>query len=216
MKFTAFGRRSAVAAAITAACALAVPAVGAAQASAAPERAGARVATAAFLSASQLPPHDGGWVADSPAAGLPETPVFCFGEELPADGAWHREFRTDLDTGAVQVIVETGDAAEAAELADTLHEAAADCAADWLRENPGSAAAWDDYGTVSVRGTDGARIVGVHTAPPEAGMDVELFGIGRDGTRVTLVDWGQMGDLAHAPVADFRVTMRAALGKLAR
>ncbi|MGK5533553.1 hypothetical protein [Streptomyces sp. URMC 129] len=216
MKFTASGRRSAVAVAITAACAMAVPAVESAQAAPAAPAAEARVSTAAFLSAAQMPPHETGWVADRPVAGLPEWPVFCFEEELPAEGAWHRLFRTEYDTNGLQVVVETGDEETAAELADALTAAAADCAADWLRENPGSTAAWDDYGTVSAPGTDGARVVGVHTAPPDAGTGVRLLGIGREGSRVTVVDWGQMGDLTDAPVAGFRTTVRTALGKLGR
>ncbi|WP_326599807.1 hypothetical protein [Streptomyces sp. NBC_01803] len=212
MSFSVFGRRSAVAVAITAACALAVPAVEAAQAAPAPER----VRTAAFLSPAQMPPHETGWVADAPAAGLPEWPVPCVAEELPAEGAWYRLYRTEYDTNGLQVIVETGDEDEAAELTAALGEAAADCAADWLRVNPGATAAWDDYGRVTARGTDGAHLYGVHTAPPESGKDVRLFGIGRDGTRVVVVEWAQLGDLTDAPVADFRTTTRGALGRLGR
>jgi hypothetical protein len=200
------GRRYAVAGALTAVCVLATTAAGHAQA-----RPGA-VPPAAFLTGDELPEHETGWYSSGPARGLPEWPVFCFEDELPSRGTWHQPYWTEYDTNALQVIVETSDEDDAVELADALTEAAADCAADWLRENPGSTAAWDDFGPVE--GADGGHVFGVYTAPPEAGTGVRLFGIGRDGTRVTVVDWGQMGNLTHAPADEFTGTVEAALGKL--
>ncbi|RKN05408.1 hypothetical protein D7319_25280 [Streptomyces radicis] len=195
-----------VAGSLTAVCLLAVASAPTARAAAEP------VGDEAFLDGGEMPPHPDGWYAYGPVEGLPEYPVFCFEDELPAEGASHTSFWTELDTNGLQVIVETDDEDEAAELATALEAAAADCAADWLRENPGSTAAWDDYG--SIVAADGGHIYGVHTAPPQGGHGVRLFGVGRDGTRVTLVDWGQMGDLEDAPIGDFSTTLAAALGKL--
>ncbi|ARQ71501.1 hypothetical protein [Streptomyces marincola] len=207
MNVPSFGRRHAVAASLAAACALAVASPAGAQA---PQS--AAVPPGAFLTGDELPEHPSGWWAFGVEAGLPENPVSCFEDELPAEGASHQRYRTDLDTEALQVVVEAEDEASAAALADALEEAAAACAADWLRENPGSTAAWDDYGTVE--GADGGHVFGVYVAPPQAGMSVSLFGVGRDGTRVTLVDWGQMGTLQDAPVEEFAGTLGSALGRL--
>ncbi|UCM87096.1 hypothetical protein [Streptomyces marincola] len=203
MNLLASGRRYAVAGSLAAACALAV---------AFPAGAQAAVPPGAFLTGDELPEHPSGWWALGVEAGLPEDPVFCFEDELPAEGASHQRYRTDLDAEALQVVVEAEDEASAAALAGALEAAAAACAADWLRENPGSAAAWDDYGTVE--GADGGHVFGVYVAPPQAGMSVSLFGVGRDGTRVTLVDWGQMGTLQDAPVEEFAGTLGSALGRL--
>ncbi len=206
MNLLASGRRYAAAGSLAAACVVAVAVPAGAQ------PAPADVPPAAFLTGDELPAHETGWYSSGAVAGLPELPVFCFEDQLPAEGSWHQPYWTEYDTGALQVIVETDDEAAAEELVATLSEAAADCAADWLRENPGAGAAWDDYG--SVEGADGGHVYGVHTAPPEAGLGVRLFGVGRDGTRVTLVDWGQMGTLADAPVEEFGATLVTALGKL--
>ncbi|MGW3296980.1 hypothetical protein ACWC9S_23705 [Streptomyces xiamenensis] len=203
--------RTALAAGALAAAAAFAPAAGAATAT-------ATAATApqapAFLEPGELPPHSSSqWFAQTPRHGQPELPLFCFEEvELPAAGTWIREYHTDLDTTARQLVVETGGTAEAQALAAELSDAAADCAADWLRENPGAGAAWDDYGTVDA--ADGARVFGVHVAPPQAGTGVHLFGVGRDGDTVTVVVWGEMGDLAQAPVTAFKDTTATALTKL--
>ncbi|MDT0345492.1 hypothetical protein [Streptomyces litchfieldiae] len=206
MKIRNPGRRYAVAGALAAVCVLAAAPAG--NARPAPEQ----VAPEAFLTGDELPTHVTGWYSSGAQQGLPEWPVFCFENELPAEGSWHQPYWTEYDTNAVQVIVETGTAGEAAELADALTEAAADCAPDWLRDNPGSTAGWDDHGPVDA--ADGGHIFSVYTAPPEAGTGVRLFGIGRDGTRVTVVDWGQMGQLSDAPVDEFRTTLTTALAKL--
>ncbi|MBW1600006.1 hypothetical protein HPT28_23820 [Streptomyces sp. JJ38] len=42
-------------------------------------------------------------------------------------------------------------------------------------------------------------------------MSVHLLGVARSGTRVTVVQWGQMGTLDDAPVRDFRETLRTAV-----
>ncbi|MDT0445724.1 hypothetical protein [Streptomyces johnsoniae] len=206
MNLLSSGRRYAAAGSLAAACVLAVTVPAGAQPAA------AEVPPEAFLTGDELPAHDTGWYSSGAVAGLPEWPVFCFEDQLPAEDAWHQPYWTELDTSALQVVVDAGDEAGAEALVAALSTAAADCAADWLRENPGAAAAWDDYGPVEA--ADGGHVYGVHTAPQEAGLGVRLFGVGRDGTRVTLVDWGQMGTLEDAPVEEFGTTLSTALDKL--
>ncbi|MGK5449711.1 hypothetical protein [Streptomyces radiopugnans] len=178
---------------------------------AAPERSTAP----GFLSARELPPHPfSPWYEGEVARGLPEFPVFCLEEALPAKGAWHRQFHTEYDTGAVQVTVRTAGVGAARRLAAEAEASVRDCAADFRERYPGASARWKDYGRVDVE--EGAHVYGVHTAPPESEYGIHLFGVGRDGRTVTVVAWGRMGTFEHAPVKDFKETTRTAVDKLYR
>lgn len=199
--------RAAAVVAVAAATALAPVTVGTAQAGAAP------TAAPRFLSVGELPPHPfSPWYAGEVTGGLPETPVFCLEEALPSRGALHRQFHTELDTGAVQVTVRAASTGAARELAAEAEAAVRDCAADFEAEHPGSSAEWRDHGSVAVE--EGARVLGVHTSLPESEHNIHLFGVGRDDHTVTVVLWGQMGTFEHAPVEDFRTTTRTAVAKL--
>ncbi|MFK0235122.1 hypothetical protein [Streptomyces vinaceus] len=171
------------------------------------------LAAPGFLGAADLPPHPTSpWHAGKITKGLPETAPFCLDGVLPAAGSWHRRFGTDLDTGAVQVSVRASSDAAAARLARNLERAVAACAADWRREHPEGTAGSKDYGALPVE--EGAHVYGVHTSIPDSEPGVHLFGIGRDGATVTVVQWGQMGDLGDAPVAAFRRTTTTAVNRL--
>ncbi|MEU9252483.1 hypothetical protein AB0D66_11635 [Streptomyces sp. NPDC048270] len=166
-----------------------------------------------FVNGADLPPHPGSpWYAGQVTQGLPEFAPLCLEGVLPAQGSWHRTFGTEFDTGALQISVRAASASAAAKLAGTLERKVAACAADWLRATPGGTASWEDYGKLPVE--EGAHVYGVHTSIPESEPGVHLYGIGRDGSTVTVVQWGQMGDLSHAPVADFRKTTTRAVNKL--
>ncbi|MEV7415038.1 hypothetical protein [Streptomyces sp. NPDC089919] len=166
-----------------------------------------------FLTGRDLPAHPSSpWHTGKVTRGLPETPPFCLSRALPATGAWHRGFGTDVDTGAVQISVRTASSAAAAKLAGALERKVAACAADWLRNMPGGTASWQDYGKLTVE--EGAHVYGVHTSVPDSEPGVHLYGIGRDGATVTVVNWSQMGDLAHAPVKAFKKTTVTAVNKL--
>ncbi|WP_374773466.1 hypothetical protein OG756_10780 [Streptomyces sp. NBC_01310] len=168
-----------------------------------------------FLSGTDLPPHPSSpWYAGAVTKGLPEFAPFCLEGVLPATGSWHRDFGTEFDTGAVQVSVRSASPSAAAKLVGTLERKVAACAADWLRTTPGGTASWQDYGTLPVE--EGAHVYGVHTSIPDSEPGVHLFGIGRDGATVTVVKWGEMGNLSHAPVADFKKTTTKAVNKLNR
>ncbi|GHI84838.1 hypothetical protein [Streptomyces xanthophaeus] len=166
-----------------------------------------------FLIGTDLPPHASSpWFAGDVTKGLPEFAPFCLDGVLPAAGSWHRQFGTEFDTGAVQVSVRSASASAAAKLAGTLERKVAACAADWLRTTPGGTASWQDYGKVAVE--EGAHVYGVHVSIPESEPSVHLFGIGRDGATVTVVQWGEMGNLSHAPVGAFKKTTTKAVNKL--
>lgn len=144
--------------------------------------------------------------------GLPEHPVFCLGKTLPATNVWHREFGTDVDAHALQLSVRAASEADAKKLAAALEKKVAACAADWLRKTSGGTASWKDYGKLTVE--EGAHVYGVHTAVPDSEHGVNLFGIGRDGSTVTVVDWSQMGTLVDAPATAFKKTTVTAVKKL--
>ncbi|MET9321346.1 hypothetical protein ABZX75_14340 [Streptomyces sp. NPDC003038] len=166
-----------------------------------------------FINGTDLPPHPTSpWYADAITQGLPESTPFCLEDVLPTTGSWHRRFGTEFDTGAVQVSVRSSSASAAARLADALEREVAACAADWLRATPGGTASWQDYGALAVE--EGAHVYGVHTSIPDSEPGVHLYGIGRDGSTVTVVQWGEMGNLSHAPVAGFKKTTTRAVNKL--
>lgn len=200
--------RRAAAGAAAAAASLSLTLFAAGPASAAPAPA------PGFLEPGDLPPHSSSaWFAGGIAQGLPDPETFCFEGAMPdGDATHHRDFRTDYDTGASQVTVTAASTGAANRLAARLEARAADCAADWLRDNPGSTASWDDYGTVSAG--DRAHVYGVHTAPPESEHGVNLLGVARAGATVTVVRWAEMGTLGQAPVDSFRGTVRAAVDRL--
>lgn len=173
----------------------------------------AAVTAPGFLGGTDLPPHpSSAWYSEKVTKGLPEFAPFCAEGVLPATGSWHRVFSTEFDTGAVQVSVRTSSDAAATKLAAALERKVAACAADWLRRTPGGTASWQDYGKVAVE--EGAHVYGVHTSMPESEPGVHLYGIGRDGSTVTFVTWGQMGYLADGPVPAFKKTTVKAVNKL--
>ncbi|TVL93016.1 hypothetical protein [Streptomyces sp. SAJ15] len=168
----------------------------------------------AFLAPKELPPHaSSAWSAGAVTAGLPEAP-FCVEDTLPKAGSSHRRFWTEYDTGATQIVVRTKSEAAAKQLAAAAEKKIRNCAADWERKYPEATASWRDYGTLPAE--DGAHVYGVHTESPDSEPGIHLFGVGRDRATVTLVDWGQMGDYRHAPVADFKRTTTTAVVKLHR
>ncbi|MFK0201495.1 hypothetical protein [Streptomyces lavendulae] len=77
----------------------------------------------------------------------------------------------------------------------------------------GGGASWQDHGKLAVE--EGAHVYGVDTPIPDSEPGVHLYGIGRDGSTVTVVMWGQMGHLTDAPVPAFRKPTTTAVNRLA-
>ncbi|MHC0432757.1 hypothetical protein ACX6XY_21625 [Streptomyces sp. O3] len=169
----------------------------------------------AFLAAEEMPPSYTPWTADPVADGLPEYGVPCAPDVFPSDGTRHRTFRTELDTGAEQITTVAATESEAAELLGTLRRALAGCGDYTEREYPYLDAESRFHG--KVRAEEGAYVYSLDLAYPEVGAtDIHLLSVGRDGRTVTLVQWGQMGDLKDAPLKDFKATTRTAVNKLYR
>ncbi|CAM5704809.1 hypothetical protein SCALM49S_01962 [Streptomyces californicus] len=84
-------------------------------------------------------------------------------------------------------------------LVDTLREALAGCGPLLEQQNPGLQAVSASHGKLAVE--EGAWVYSLDTADPQIGIsDIHLFSVGRDGRTVTLVRWGQMGELKDAPL----------------
>ena len=168
--------------------------------------------TPRFLSGGELPPHpSSAWFAGPVTAGQPDPLPMCVGEALPSISV-HRTYRTDYDTGALQVTVVERSAQRAKDFAALLRRDLDGCAEKVMRENPEVTATQKYYGKLNVE--EGAVVYGVHTAATWGASDINLFSVGRDGNTVTLVKWGQMGDFSGAPVSAFKATTLKAVAKL--
>ncbi|MGW7093283.1 hypothetical protein [Streptomyces sp. NPDC054874] len=196
--------RSALATAAAAALGLAALATAPVQAAAQP----------AFLAAAQMPPSSTPWTATQVFTGVPENGgVLCAPYKIPAQNTRYREFSTELDTNGVQVTTVARTEADAVKLVDTLRGALAGCGSLLEQQNPGLQAVSASHGKLAVE--EGAWVYSLDTSDPQIGIsDIHLFSVGRDGCTVTLVRWGQMGDLEDAPLAAFRTTTKTAVNKL--
>ncbi|MFF8433790.1 hypothetical protein [Streptomyces bacillaris] len=196
----------------TAAAGLAATALSTAPVSAAPA---ARTAPAApaFLSAAQWPASHTPWTAGPVRQGLPEDGSFCTVGTTPAAGTRHRDFRTELDTGARQTITVAPTTAKAKALAAELRTALATCLERMKEQDPGIEGVSKYHGRVNVE--EGAYVYSIDTSYPEVGStDIGLHAVGRDGRTVTVLEWGQLGDLDGAPLKGFKKTTAIAVAKL--
>ncbi|MCX4486872.1 hypothetical protein OG890_23550 [Streptomyces anulatus] len=168
----------------------------------------------AFLAAAQMPPSSTSWTATQVFTGVPENGgVLCAPYKIPAQNTRYREFSTELDTNGVQVTTVARTEADAVKLVDTLRGALAGCGSLLEQQNPGLQAVSASHGKLAVE--EGAWVYSLDTSDPQIGIsDIHLFSVGRDGRTVTLVRWGQMGDLEDAPLAAFRTTTKTAVNKL--
>ncbi|MEU3839349.1 hypothetical protein AB0E88_04885 [Streptomyces sp. NPDC028635] len=177
--------------------------------------AAAAVKAPGFLAAADLPPHPASsWTAGDVTAGVPqETGEDACLRALPGHtAAWHRDFRTDLDTGARQITVVLSDTRTAEQLTSRLNADIESCAARIEQQQPDTRATGKDYGTLPVE--DGAHVYGVHTETSWGASDVRLLSVGRDGRTVTVVNWAQLGGFEGAPVRAFKKTTTTAVDKL--
>ncbi|MEU6389526.1 hypothetical protein [Streptomyces sp. NPDC046939] len=164
-----------------------------------------------FLAPSELPPHpDSAWFAGPVTAGQPDPLPMCVGDALPSTSSY-RAFHTDYDTAALQVTVVERSDQRAKDFAALLRRHLTDCPRE-LAEDPDVSATEKSYGKVSVG--DGADVYGINTRTTWGATDINLFSVGRKGNVVTVVQWGQMGGFADAPVAAFKKTTVTAVNKL--
>jgi len=166
-----------------------------------------------FLSASELPPHpSSSWTAGKVTDGVPDGLLSCLQDTMPGYDSQYRTFHTDLETGALQLTIVVGDTTKAKALATRLNKDIRTCPTQLEQADPGVEATHRDYGTLPVE--EGARVHGLHIESSFGSTDIHLLSVGRDGKTVTVVQWGQMGDFADAPVKAFRKTTTTAVNKL--
>ncbi|MEU0354526.1 hypothetical protein [Streptomyces cyaneofuscatus] len=166
-----------------------------------------------FLSAGQWPASLTPWTARPVRKGLPEDGSVCTAGTIPAKGTRHRDFRTELDTGARQTITVAPTAAKAKALAAELRTALATCLDRLKEQEPGLEGVSRYHGRVNVE--EGAHVYSIDTSYPEAGSsDIGLHSVGRDGRTVTVLEWRQLGDLDGAPLKGFGKTTGTAVAKL--
>ncbi|WP_424570269.1 hypothetical protein [Streptomyces sp. CH-036] len=166
-----------------------------------------------FLSASQLPASHTPWTAGPIRKGVPAEGSVCTTGIAPAAGTRHRDFRTELDTNARQTITVAPTTAKAKALAAELRGALETCLDRLKEQDPGLEGEAFHQGRINVE--EGAHVYSIDTSYPEVGStDIGLYSVGRDGRTVTVVEWGQMGELDGAPLEGFKKTTRTAVAKL--
>lgn len=168
--------------------------------------------TPRFLEPAELPPHPASpWYAGPVAAGQPDPLPMCVGDALPSITT-HRDYWTEYDTNAQQITVVERSEQRAKDFAALLRRDLAGCAKKLMRQDPDITATQKYYGRLNVE--EGAHVYGIHTASAWGSSDIGLFSVGRDGTTVTVVRWGQMGNFQHAQVSGFKATTVTAVNKL--
>ncbi|EFE79337.1 hypothetical protein K7395_01085 [Streptomyces filamentosus] len=166
-----------------------------------------------FLSAGQLPASHTPWTAGPVRKGVPAEGSVCTSGIAPAAGTRHRDFRTELDTNARQTITVAATTAQAKKLAADLRSALETCLDRLKDQDPGLEGEALYQGRINVE--EGAHVYSIDTSYPEVGStDIGLFSVGRDGRAVTVVEWGQLGELDGAPLEGFKKTTRTAVAKL--
>ncbi|MEU4176595.1 hypothetical protein [Streptomyces sp. NPDC026589] len=166
-----------------------------------------------FLSAGQLPASTTPWTAGPVRQGVPAEGSVCTAGIAPAAGTRHRDFRTELDTGARQTITVATTTARAKALAAELRSALETCLDRLKAQDPGLEGEAFYHGRVDIE--EGAHVYSIDTSYPEVGStDIGLYSVGRDGRAVTVVEWGQLGELDGAPLEGFRKATRTAVAKL--
>lgn len=166
-----------------------------------------------FLSAGQLPASLTPWTAGPVRQGAPSEGSVCTAGIAPATGTRHRDFRTELDTGARQTITVAATTAQARVLAAELRSALETCLDRLKEQDPGLEGEAFYQGRVAIE--EGAHVYSIDTSYPEVGStDIGLYSVGRDGRAVTVVEWGQLGELDGAPLEGFKKTTRTAVAKL--
>ncbi|MCC8477494.1 hypothetical protein LMJ41_06240 [Streptomyces globisporus] len=166
-----------------------------------------------FLSAGQLPASHTPWTAGPVRKGVPAEGSVCTSGIAPAAGTRHRDFRTELDTNARQTITVAPTTAQAKKLAADLRSALETCLDRLKEQDPGLEGEALYQGRINIE--EGAHVYSIDTSYPEVGStDIGLFSVGRDGRAVTVVEWGQLGELDGAPLEGFKKTTRTAVAKL--
>ena len=198
MDLTKKNRRRALTGAVIAVVAL----TGFAVSSASADHTGRFVPKSDLPQASKYTP----WTASAPKAGLPSPMYTCIKGILPAGKTSYQTFSSDMTAEVRETITRTGSSAAAKTLVTQLRRAVRNCD-DRLDDvtSINRVGAWDIE--------DGLTLHGVYSAPEGSEYNFQLFAIGRDGRKVIVTTFSDMGQKSDAPIAAFTTTAKRALTK---
>jgi hypothetical protein len=172
-----------------------------------------------FVEPAAMPQGErfGHWGATAARSGLPKTTGFCLGGLFDAAQTSHRAYRGAAPkVNATQYIVQSAGETQAKALVAKLGKRLEGCYRDWLNldidayEGASRTASWQRYRTTGI--ADGLTLYGVFTVPPKKfDKATHLYGVGRDGDRVTVLHLTLVGSQAQAPDAAFRKSATHAL-----
>ncbi|MGQ0844308.1 MAG: hypothetical protein ACT4QF_09235 [Sporichthyaceae bacterium] len=172
-----------------------------------------------FVDPAAMPQGDrfGHWGATAVRAGLPKATGFCLNGIFDAAQTSHRAYKGAAPkVNATQYIVQAAGEPQATALVAKLGKRLEGCYREWLNldidayENAPRTASWQRYRTSGV--ADGLTVYGVFTVPPKQfDKATHLYGVGRDGDRVTVLHLTLVGSQSQAPDTAFRKSATHAL-----
>ncbi|WP_327682363.1 hypothetical protein [Kitasatospora sp. NBC_00458] len=168
-----------------------------------------------MIDIADLPPDSLTWMggaSDQPGGSLMPTCLWEWGSDVPEENIWSADFFTSETAAAVERVWVLPTEAEAVALAESLRQAYAGCADRLRAAYPGDVVTGYDHGSVAVE--EGATVGGVKRTrtSPWSSYNNYLFGVGRDGSTVVIVDWESNWTQPDVPA--FKETVKAAVNKL--
>lgn len=167
-----------------------------------------------FLTKSQFPQGERyeNWHQTAVKDGLQDPSHFCVEEVLPESRTQFRVFYTDLDAGGVQYVVRAKSTSAAKKLVTKIKDQLPECGERWSEELPDGDYTLKKYPHQDVE--DGLSMRGIYTTGDGVENGTSLFGIGRDGVFVTVVNLNQIGTESGAPLTRFTKTAKKGLSQL--
>ncbi|MFJ6381663.1 hypothetical protein ACIQI7_16920 [Kitasatospora sp. NPDC092039] len=176
----------------------------------------AQSARPGMLTVADLPPDDLTWqggASDQPGGSFDTRCLADWNRpSVPEENIWSADFLTSETASAYERVYVLPTEAEAIALADSARQYYAGCAGRQQAQYPGDVVTGQDHGTVDVE--EGATVGGIHlkyVTTWSGHVDV-LYGVGRDGNTVALVEWES--NWTQPDVLAFKETVRAAVNRL--
>ncbi|MET9402705.1 hypothetical protein [Kitasatospora sp. NPDC002965] len=167
-----------------------------------------------MIDVADLPPDSLTWMggaSDEPGGSYTPTCLWDRINEVPEQNTWSADFFTSETAAAVERVFVLPTEAEAVTLAESLRQYYAGCADRLRAAYPGDTVTGQDHGSLDVE--EGATVGGVHRSrtSPWASYNNHLYGVGRDGSTVAVVEWESNWTQPDVPA--FKETVRAAVNK---
>ncbi|MFJ6619202.1 hypothetical protein ACIQOW_16680 [Kitasatospora sp. NPDC091335] len=168
-----------------------------------------------LIATTDLPPDSLTWQVSSIGPGWKDDAPCLWNWAGPAvseDRLFTANFMTSETAAATENVIVLPTEAEAVATLDSVRQYLAGCADRTRASSPTSVVTGYDHGTVDVE--EGATVGGVHLqkVPAWEGYRNFLYGVGRDGNTVAIVEWESNWTQPDVPA--FKETVRAAVNKL--